>query len=55
MDQAKESLRKSLEKGYEPEWALLYRNMEVEEILDDRFEGLCHDLLDPIWRMTDAG
>ena len=55
MDKAKESLRKSLEKGYEPEWALLYRNMEVEEILDDRFEGLCHDLLDPIWRMTDAG
>ena len=51
---ARENLQKSLEKGYEPEWALLYRDREVEAILDERFEGLCHDLFDPIWRKTDA-
>ena len=55
LEKARERLRKSLEKGYEPEWDLLYRNMEVEAILDGRFEGLCHDFLDPIWRKTDAG
>jgi exodeoxyribonuclease V gamma subunit len=54
LDKARESLQNILEKGYEPEWALLYRDMEVETILDERFEGLCHDLLDPIWRKTDA-
>ncbi len=54
LEKARESLRKSLEKGYEPEWALLYRNMEAEAILDERFEGLCLDLFDPIWRKADA-
>jgi exodeoxyribonuclease V gamma subunit len=47
-------LRERIDKGYEPEWALLFRNREPEQILDARFEDLCHEIMMPIWMRADA-
>jgi exodeoxyribonuclease V gamma subunit len=52
---AKESVQKSLDNGYEPEWALLFSNMEADRILDDRFEAFCFNIMEPIWRAADVG
>jgi exodeoxyribonuclease V gamma subunit len=46
---AQSRLQESLTKGYEPEWALLFRNREPEDILGARFENLCREILEPIW------
>jgi exodeoxyribonuclease V gamma subunit len=51
---AKESLQKSLDNGYEPEWALLFRGTEVDAILGGRFEDLCQEIINPIWSKPHA-
>ena len=52
---AQKLLLKTLEKGFEPEWALLFRNTQTNLLLDDRFEALCLDFFDPIWSVAHAG
>ncbi len=42
-------LRNCLDNGYEPAWTLLYRNLTVEQILDDEFVGLTEQVLMPLW------
>jgi exodeoxyribonuclease V gamma subunit len=51
---AQRCLLAGLENGYEPEWALLFRNTDVDTILGGPFESLCCDFLDPLWREADA-
>jgi hypothetical protein len=38
-----------MEKGYEPEWALLLQGLPVEEVLGEDFEELCEDVFWPVW------
>ncbi len=52
---ARASLADSLERGFEPETALLLRDTTVEAVLGEEFERLCRDVLQPIWRAADAG
>jgi len=42
-------LKERIDKGYAPEWKLLYRNREPQDILDARFEELCLEIMEPIW------
>ncbi len=51
---AESCLRDRIDKGYDPEWALLFRNREPQDILDARFEGLCREIMEPIWMRADA-
>ncbi len=46
--------REAIDKGYQPEWALLYRDSRAEAVLDDEFVELAEELLCPIWRSADA-
>lgn len=39
----------SMEKGYEPEWALLLQGLPVEEVLGEDFEELCEKVFCPVW------
>jgi len=41
-----------MEKGYEPEWALLYGDRPAEEVLDEEFLDLCLEIICSIWRNT---
>ena len=54
IDKAMAAYRASMDKGYEPEWALLYGNRPAEEVLDAEFEDLCLEILCPLWRNADA-
>jgi exodeoxyribonuclease V gamma subunit len=51
---ARKHLLNSLEHGFEPEWALLFRNARTELLLDNRFEALCRDFFDPVWSVAHA-
>jgi exodeoxyribonuclease V gamma subunit len=54
IDKARAAYRASMDKGYEPEWALLYGSRSAEEVLDAEFEELCLEILCPQWRSADA-
>lgn len=54
IDKAMAAYRASMDKGYEPEWALLYGDSAAEEVLDAEFEDLCLEILCPLWRSADA-
>ncbi|MDR3628730.1 MAG: exodeoxyribonuclease V subunit gamma [Desulfocapsaceae bacterium] len=47
-------LREQLDSGYEPEWALLYGNMEAEDILGGDFRELCLEIISPLWSRPDV-
>jgi len=46
---AREKWQNSIDKGYEPEWALLLQGMPVEAVLADEFENLCRTFFVPVW------
>ena len=46
---ARKKWQDSMEKGYEPEWALLLQGLPVEEVLGEDFEELCEDVFCPVW------
>lgn len=46
---ARRILETDLEKGYEADVALLFRGQE-EELLGPKFEKICADVVEPIWR-----
>jgi exodeoxyribonuclease V gamma subunit len=48
------SLQEQLDQDREPEWALLYRNMEAEAVLGPEFQALCLEIIDPLWSQTHA-
>ncbi len=54
IDKARAAYRASMDKGYEPEWALLYGESTAEEVLHAEFEELCLEILCPLWRSADA-
>jgi exodeoxyribonuclease V gamma subunit len=47
LDKAEQEIKKALDKGYEPAWEQLF-GREGEMILDDEFEGFCHDIMVPL-------
>ena len=51
---ARKLLSKTLENGFEPESALLFRNTRADLLLDDRFEALCRDFFAPVWSLAHA-
>lgn len=53
IDKAMETYRRSMEKGYEPEWQLLYGNTPAEEVCGEEFRQLCHEIMCPVWRLAD--
>ncbi len=46
---ARKKWQDSMEKGYEPEWALLLQGLPVEEVLGEDFEELCEEVFCPVW------
>ncbi len=46
--------RTRMEKGYEPEWALLYGSRAAEEVLDAEFLDLCREILCVLWSAADV-
>ncbi len=46
---AREKWQNSIDKGYEPEWALLLQGMPAEAVLADEFENLCRTFFVPVW------
>ncbi len=50
---ARDSYLNSLEKGFEPEWALLFEGVDVAEIIDDPFERLSREVVHRIWDNRD--
>ncbi len=44
MDKALGVYRLSMEKGYQPEWTLLYGDQPAEEVLDSEFLDLCREI-----------
>jgi exodeoxyribonuclease V gamma subunit len=44
MDKALGVYRVSMEKGYQPEWTLLYGDQPAEEVLDAEFLDLCREI-----------
>ncbi len=52
IDRALAVYRTRMEKGYEPEWALLYGDRPAEEVLDEEFLDLCLEIICSIWRNT---
>jgi len=44
MNKALAVYRVSMEKGYQPEWALLYGDQPAEEVLDTEFLDLCREI-----------
>lgn len=44
-----------LEKGYEPEWAMLYGDVPAEEVLNQEFRDLAAEIFCPLWRCVDVG
>lgn len=50
IQQAISKLEDELEKGFQPEIELLVYGMNPENVLDEQFEQLAMDLLNPIWR-----
>ncbi len=53
LEKAERSLQECLDNGYEPEWSLLFRNREMGDILDSRFEDVALKILNPIWMQAD--
>lgn len=50
LEKATSALSESIEKSYEPELALLYKQLpEVRDLLTDEFEDYCSQLLLPAW------
>lgn len=43
----------TIEKGYEPTWQLLYKNLAVESVLDEDFVDLTKRIMMPLWRSCD--
>lgn len=55
LEKAKDTLSKALEKSYESELSLLYKNLEsVDALLNSEFERYCQQLLLPAWEITHA-
>ncbi len=55
LDKAKVALSETIEKSYEPELQLLYKNLEtVDSLLNSEFEHYCNSLLLPAWEATNA-
>lgn len=53
MEKARQQLMTAIQSGYEAELNLLYGNMDnVGELLDERFEAVCTDLLQPNWNVS---
>jgi exodeoxyribonuclease V gamma subunit len=52
---ARKHFLNSLEKGFELEWGLLFRNTPTDLLLDERFEALCRNFFNPIWSVAHAG
>ncbi len=48
--EAQRQLQESIERGYEPEWALLLQGVPAEEALAEAFEELCLGLFNPLWK-----
>jgi exodeoxyribonuclease V gamma subunit len=46
---AREKWQDSIDKGYEPEWALLLQGVPVETALGEEFEDLCRTFFVPVW------
>ncbi len=49
MAKALASYRAGMEKGYEPEWALLYGDKAAEEVLGEEFVDLCQEIFCSLW------
>ena len=49
LTKAREKWQNSIDKGYEPEWALLLQGMPAEAVLADEFENLCRTFFVPVW------
>ena len=47
-------LREQLDLEREPEWALLYGNMETEAILGPEFQELSLEIINPLWSKPDV-
>ncbi|MBU1567206.1 MAG: exodeoxyribonuclease V subunit gamma [Proteobacteria bacterium] len=54
IDKAMAAYRASMDKGYEPEWALLYGNSSAEEVLGAEFEDLCREIFCSLWGSANA-
>ena len=55
LEKAKLTLSESIEKSYEPELSLLYKNLPtVDSLLSTEFEGYCQCLLLPVWEAANA-
>lgn len=46
---AREKWQDSIDKGYEPEWALLLQGVAAEAALGEEFEDLCRTFFVPVW------
>ncbi|KJR99363.1 MAG: hypothetical protein VR65_16430 [Desulfobulbaceae bacterium BRH_c16a] len=53
IDKAVQVYRTRMEKGYEPEWQLLYGNTAAEELLGDEFLQLSREIFCSIWGAAD--
>ena len=50
LEKAKQDLSEFIEKSYEPELALLYKNLpNMDSVLNSEFEDYCQQLLLPVW------
>ena len=49
---ARRKWQDSLDKGYEPEWALLLQGVPVEDALGEAFEELCRTVFCPVWGVS---
>ena len=49
IDAARQLFLKSFENYHVPEWNLLYRNLNAEDVLNNDFESLCKRLMVPLW------
>jgi hypothetical protein len=54
LEKAVQTLHQKLEKGYEPEWALLFGESGEDVVAVDGFERLCQEIMCRVWSAADA-
>jgi exodeoxyribonuclease V gamma subunit len=54
LEKAVQTLHHKLEKGYEPEWALLFGESGEDAVAVDGFERLCQEIMCRVWSAADA-
>ncbi len=55
LQKARKVFLEDLEKGYEPEWSLLFGEVNEENVISEDFVALTEKTLLPLWRMLESG